>query len=303
MRICTERAAPVIYDIKLALGYDYAGSAGAGRHLVRVLPLEVPGQQRLVAGEVRIDPAPEERRDRRDFFGNHLVEFSFRAAHDSLDLVMLARIIRQASALTEDRSTGFAMLARDLAACRDLGPGSPLHMVAASPRVVPDAPTAVFARDLLQPGQTSREVVQAVGRALHDHMTFDPDATEVDTPLAEAFASRKGVCQDYSHILIACLRGVGVPAGYVSGFLRTEPPPGKSRLEGADAMHAWVRAWCGAQVGWVEYDPTNACMVGCDHIVVAYGRDYSDVAPIKGILRVSGRQNGRQAVDVMPLAD
>ncbi len=292
----------MIYDIKLALGYDYAGSAGAGRHLVRVMPLEVPGQQRLVSGEVRVDPTPDERRDGRDFFGNNLVEFSFRAAHDGLDLVMVARVDRHAVAPTEDRSTGFALLARDLAACRDLGPGSPLHMVAASPRVTPDAPTAVFARDLLRPGQTCLQVVQTVGRALHDHMTFDPDATDVDTPLDEAFAARKGVCQDYSHILIACLRGVGVPAGYVSGFLRTEPPPGKPRLEGADAMHAWVRAWCGAAVGWVEYDPTNACLAGGDHIVVAYGRDYSDVAPIKGILRVSGGQNGRQAVDVIPLA-
>ena len=89
-------------------------------------------------------------------------------------------------------------------------------------------------------------------------MRYDPDATEVDTPLAEAFAARHGVCQDFSHIMIAGLRSLGIPAGYVSGFLRTMPPPGKPRLEGADAMHAWVRAWCGAEAGWIEYDPTNA---------------------------------------------
>ena len=292
----------MIYDIKLVLGYDYASPAGAGRHLVRVMPLDVPGQQRLIAGLVTIEPPPEERRDGRDFFDNHLVEFACRASHDHLDLVMQARVDRRTGPLAEDRATGFAMLAAELARCSDLGPGSPLHMVAASARVPLEAATTRFAKAQVRPGQSALQLVRAVGRALHDHMTFDPRATEVDTPLARAFAARKGVCQDYSHILIACLRGVGVPAGYVSGFLRTEPPPGKPRLEGADAMHAWVRAWCGSALGWVEYDPTNDCLVRDDHIVVGYGRDYSDVAPIKGILRIAGRQNGRQAVDVIPLA-
>ena len=292
----------MIYDIKLRFGYDYGGMAGAGRHLVRVMPLDLAGQQRLVAGLVTIDPRPDERRDGWDFFGNHRVEFSFRTAHDSLDLVMQARVDRQVPKPGEDISTAHAALAADLGAWTDLGPDSPLHMMAASPLVPIEPPTTRFARRLVKPGHSTLQVVRAVGRALHAHMTFDPHATEVDTPLAEAFAARKGVCQDYSHILIACLRGVGVPAGYVSGFLRTEPPPGKPRLEGADAMHAWVRAWCGARHGWVDYDPTNDCAVRNDHIVVARGRDYADVAPIKGMLRVAGRQNAHHAVDVIPVS-
>jgi transglutaminase-like putative cysteine protease len=101
--------------------------------------------------------------------------------------------------------------------------------------------------------------------------------------------------------MIAGLRGIGIPAGYVSGFLRTRPPPGKQRLAGADAMHAWVQAWCGSKVGWVAYDPTNRTFAGVDHVVVAIGRDYEDVAPIAGVLRTSGRQRTSQAVDVVPL--
>ena len=132
-------------------------------------------------------------------------------------------------------------------------------------------------------------------------MKFDPDATTVDTPPAEAFARRHGVCQDFAQVMIACLRGIGIPAGYVSGFLRTNPPPGKPRLEGADAMHAWVRAWCGWQTGWVEFDPTNAIPAGTDHIVAARGRDYGDVAPVKGILRIAGDQTTEHAVDVLPV--
>jgi transglutaminase-like putative cysteine protease len=132
-------------------------------------------------------------------------------------------------------------------------------------------------------------------------MTFDPKATDVLTEPAEAFARRRGVCQDFSHIMIAALRGLGIPAGYVSGFLRTIPPRGKRRLEGADAMHAWVQAWCGAEMGWVEYDPTNDLAVAADHIVVARGRDYADVAPVTGALRISGPHKSTQKVDVVPL--
>ena len=131
--------------------------------------------------------------------------------------------------------------------------------------------------------------------------SFDPEATTVDTPPAEAFARRHGVCQDFAQVMIACLRGVGIPAGYVSGFLRTNPPPGQPRLEGADAMHAWVRAWCGWQTGWIEFDPTNAIPAGTDHIVVARGRDYGDVAPVKGVLRIAGEQKTEHAVDVVPV--
>ena len=142
----------MIYDIKLALGYDYGSPAAAGRHLLRVLPLDIAGQQRLVAGLVSIDPRPEERRDGRDFFGNHLVEFACRAAHDRLDLVMQARVDRHVAPLGEDRSTAFARLGADLAACVDLGANSPLHMVAASPRVPVEAATTRFARALVKPG-------------------------------------------------------------------------------------------------------------------------------------------------------
>ena len=147
------------------------------------------------------------------------------------------------------------------------------------------------------------ETVSAIGQALFAHMRFDANATTVDTTPSEAFAKRRGVCQDFSHIMIACLRGIGIPAGYVSGFLCTKPPPGKPRLEGADAMHAWVQAWCGEAAGWVEFDPTNNCLAGGDHIVVAHGRDYGDVAPVKGTMRISGNQKSRQAVDVIPCKD
>ena len=145
--------------------------------------------------------------------------------------------------------------------------------------------------------------LRTVGAALNRDMSFDAKATSVETSHEEAFEARHGVCQDFSHVMIAALRSVGIPAGYVSGFLRTRPPEGRPRLSGADAMHAWVRAWCGPALGWVEYDPTNAVDAGEDHVVVAYGRDYSDVSPVKGVLKSATAQESRQAVDVIPLDD
>ena len=156
-----------------------------------------------------------------------------------------------------------------------------------------------FARDAIAGAPTVLAAVEAVGRAIHATMRFDAKATDVDTPATEAFANRHGVCQDFTHVMISCLRGIGIPAGYVSGFLRTVPPAGQPRLEGADAMHAWVSAWVGAEMGWVEYDPTNQMWAGTDHIAIARGRDYDDVAPVRGAMRGAGGQESRQAVDVI----
>ncbi|HDR30048.1 MAG TPA: hypothetical protein ENN83_16175 [Rhodovulum sp.] len=143
---------------------------------------------------------------------------------------------------------------------------------------------------------------RTIAHELHERFEFDPEATEVTTPPIAAFEARRGVCQDISHVTIAALRAVGIPAGYVSGFLRTRPPPGQPRLEGADAMHAWVRAWCGAETGWIEIDPTNNLLVGADHVAVAIGRDYADDAPVRGSLRSEGTHTTSHKVDVIPCA-
>jgi transglutaminase-like putative cysteine protease len=248
-----------------------------------------------------IDPKPEEWLERRDFFTNNVAEFGFRGPHDHVSVILQARIERRPQPAVAPPAALMTDLPAVLGQVRDLGPGSPRHFLAPSTRAPLDAAMTRFARAVLKPGMSVAEAVMAVGHALHKQMKFDSKATTVDTPAAEAFAKRRGVCQDFSHIMIACLRGVGIPAGYVSGFLRTLPPPGKARLEGADAMHAWVRAWSGPDLGWIEFDPTNDIVSGTDHIVVAYGRDYSDVVPIKGTMRMSGRQKSHQAVDVIPV--
>lgn len=289
----------MIYDLRLRLSTRYDAPAGAGRHIARMLPLDVPGVQRAARGRLAVRPEPDERWERLDFFGNAEVEFALRRPHRGVEVEVTARVERGRPA-PPGPGTPLADLAGELAAIRDLGPLSPLHFLAPSAMVPREGAVAAWARAEGR-GDDAVAVSRALSAAVHRDWRYDGEATEVDTPLLEAFAARRGVCQDFSHVLIAGLRSLGVPAGYVSGLIRTVPPPGRPRLEGADAMHAWVMAWGGARAGWIELDPTNAVEAGEDHVVVARGRDYADVVPVKGILRTAGGQAVAQAVDVIPL--
>lgn len=290
----------MIYDIGLKISYDYDLPVNAGRHILRLAPAALPGEQDIISLQLTIDPAPEECMERRDFFGNAAVEISHRAPHEHIVFDLACRVDRHAPPRGEIVSSPLAALASEMANVHSLDPASPHHFLGRSPRVRPVPDMDAYTRALVGEETTTFGLVKALAEALHRDMKFDPRATTVDTSPEDAFAGRHGVCQDFAHIMIACLRGAGVPAGYVSGFLRTLPPKGKPRLAGADAMHAWVRAWCGHSAGWVEYDPTNNLLVVDDHIVIARGRDYSDVSPVKGVLRTAGSQVSKQSVDVIP---
>ncbi|MBM9595669.1 transglutaminase family protein [Roseitranquillus sediminis] len=291
----------MLYDVGLTISYEYDGPASSGRHVLRLRPLELGAEQRVIASRLMVEPEPTESVEATDFFGTATRTVAFDRPHEHALFQLKARVRREPRGALLDMSPDAAGLAREIALHRSLSPDAPHHFAGASPRVVVDTVMTDWARRTAREARTVYEAVQAVGRALMAEMKFDPDATQVDTPAREAFDARHGVCQDFTHIMIACLRGIGIPAGYVSGFIRTIPPPGKERLEGADAMHAWVRAWCGIEMGWVEYDPTNAMLAGADHIVVAYGRDYADVAPVRGVTRSAGGQSTTHAVDVIPL--
>jgi len=293
----------MLYDIKMTMDYAFQAPAAGARQILRAMPMVIAGRQRLIAGSIDIDPKPATRADREDFFGNRLTEMAFNEPHSSVVIALKARVEVTGGAAPGSASVDLPTLVRMIEAETDLTARSPLHFLSASRYARPDAAIAQWARSRLRPGQQCGDIVAEFGLALHREMRFDADATTVDTPAAEAFAARHGVCQDFTHIMIIALRSLGIPSGYVSGYLRTLPPPGQERLEGADAMHAWVSAWCGPGVGWVEYDPTNATFAGTDHIVAGYGRDYSDVAPVRGAMRTAGGQTSNQSVDVAPVRE
>lgn len=292
----------MLYDISLKITYDYEVPVSGGRHLVRVMPANLAGRQRLVVGSLSCQPAPAERAESVDFFANPFTSILFRSSHPDLTIRMQARVQVEPQPLTADFSPTLAGLPTELSACWSVDAEAPHHFVGPSP-LLPETPEiAAYARAIATDTMTVRQIAVALCERIHRDFAYDGEATTVSTTPAEAFRLKRGVCQDFTHVMIVALRSLGIPAGYVSGFLRTIPPPGEERLEGADAMHAWVRIWCGTTGGWLELDPTNNIPAGTDHIVVGHGRDYGDVAPVIGVLKSYGSQTTKQAVDVIPVS-
>lgn len=291
----------VLYDIRLALQYEYDSAVHGGRHLIRVAPATIAGIQRVVASALSFEPQPERQSTTIDFFGNSVTTLTYLKPHDRLAIRLTARVQVEDRHVRADLSPTISKLQGEIASFWSVQADSPHHFTAASPRIPFDPTIAAYAQQATQNATSVSGAAMALCLAIHRDFTYEPKATDVDTTPAESFALRRGVCQDFSHVMIAGLRGLGIPAGYVSGFLRTSPPPGKPRLEGADAMHAWVRAWCGQAMGWVEFDPTNAMLAGFDHIAIGHGRDYADISPIVGVLKTHGSHEARQSVDVLPV--
>jgi transglutaminase-like putative cysteine protease len=289
----------VIYDIRHVTTYSYESPVSFARCSLRLEPRSGDGQQ-LVSHSVEIRPKPAERTARRDFFGTHTESVLIETAHRSLRIDSRSRVSVSRQALGRTASSPSWESVRDVAfEASSLGPASPVGYVFASSLVPVLGPVTAYAALSFAPGQGI--VVGAVDlmHRIRNDFKYDPKATVISTPLREVFEKRHGVCQDFAHVMIAGLRGLGLPAAYVSGYLRTIPPPGKPRLQGADATHAWVSVWCGADIGWVGFDPTNDLLVENDHIVLAVARDFSDVSPVDGIIVGSRKQKLAVAVDVL----
>lgn len=213
----------MLYDLSLHMGYSYDTPAHGARHIIRVLPLSIPGRQRFIAGTIDVSPVPEERAVFEDFFHQSATSVHLRAPHEKLDIRMQARVMVEAPALTADFSPELSRLPQDLADVWSVDFQSPHHFIGASPRLGTDTAISAYARELLKPGMTIREIALSMCKRIHKDFTYDGEATTVDTTPSEAFKLKRGVCQDFSHIMIMALRSLGIPAGYVSGFLRTIP--------------------------------------------------------------------------------
>lgn len=183
-------------------------------------------------------------------------------------------------------------------AVTDLSELSPAPYLFASRLATASSTIAAWGSEHLHPQDNAVDAISNLTRAIFEEFSYAPGKTDSQTPPDEAFEARHGVCQDFTHVMIIALRAAGIPAAYVSGYLLTRPPPGKDKLVGADAMHAWVAAWCGNDPGWIGFDPTNNCMATEDHIPIAMGRDFADVSPIDGTFIGSAPQSMKSAVDV-----
>jgi transglutaminase-like putative cysteine protease len=290
----------MIYDVRQTTTYAYASPAAYAQHVLRLTPI-ARERQRVTAAVLDIDPAPVRRREGRDFFENRTTVIEIDAPHNSLTVKLAARIAVDAIAAADFEATQpWESVRAQTLASLDLGPHSPVHFIYPSRLVSLDPEIRDYVEVSFPPGRPILAGAAEVMRRIRDDFTYEVGATTVTTTPTMSFALRRGVCQDFAHIMISGLRGLGIPAAYVSGYLRTVPRPGSARLEGADAMHAWVMVWCGS-AGWWGLDPTNALIASDDHVVLAIGRDYADAAPIGGVVLGSGQQRLATAVDVIPL--
>ena len=290
------------YSVTHMTRLEYAAPVRLAQFNVRLRPAAWPGQT-VSDYQLSVDPQPA--RVFKADGGYHVNEARFSLHKPISQLQIESRFTVEREDLPffmgEADGPGLTDLRELAMRTPDLSALAPASYIFASPIAVPEHDIALWAGSFLDESMPVMEAGRTLMQAIHDEFAYDAKATATDTPPIDAFRRRHGVCQDFSHVMIIAARAHGIPAAYVSGSRRPLPPPGRERLVGADAMHAWVNLWCGEELGWVGFDPTNAKLADADHVFIGMGRDYSDVAPLDGTFRGSSQQRMFYSVDVAPL--
>lgn len=296
--------------------YAYAPTVESAHHVLHLKPASHASQQ-LLSHTLTISPQPAQMHELPDVYGNIRTFFSLHTPHEELTVV--AESMVSTLAVPHDASLAkglpWEQVREQFRYQAGAAYDSACEFVFASPYVPRDEAFAEFARPSFTPGRPLPEAAQDLMERIHTDMTYESDSTDVGTPALEALELRKGVCQDFAHIMVACCRAMGVPARYVSGYLLTNPAPGQPRLIGSDASHAWASVYCpmasdaagmrladGQSPGvWLDFDPTNNRAPGEDYVTLATGRDFLDVSPMRGVIRGGARHVLDVAVTVTPI--
>lgn len=293
------------YQIRHSTTYEYSEMVPLCHNQARLIPRDGENQtcRRL---SLTIEPRPAVRREWTDYFGNAVTFFSLEQLHDILNVTATSHVdVREATVPYLPHTPAWETV-RDVIANGKNANAESAATLSAAPFVfespfVPYWPEAAeYARPSFTPGRPLGEAVRDLTSRIHADFMFDSSATTVNTPVGEVLQHRRGVCQDFAHLQISCLRSLGLPARYVSGYLLTEPPPGQPKLVGVDASHAWLAVYFPGH-GWLDFDPTNDQIPRERHITVAWGRDYGDVCPIKGTFLGGGSHRMCVSVDVRPV--
>lgn len=278
--------------------YAYASRVELAAHMLHLCPRALPWQ-RVESFTLRVDPEPDRVSWANDHFGNPVAWLFLDSAHDRLRVDIEALVTVAPRPQPDPTATpAWEHVAR--AALGPAGARDAAEFVFPSPMApaVPDV--RAYAAASFPPGRRLLPALLDLMRRIRRDFRFAPEVTTISTPVDQVLRLRAGVCQDFAHLMIVGLRGMGLPARYVSGYIRTVPPPGQARRRGADHSHAWVSAWLGAEHGWVDLDPTNDLVVGDEHVLLGWGRDYVDVSPIRGVLLGGGQHSLRVSVDIEP---
>lgn len=296
------------YEVRHTTRYTYDEDVTASYGRTFVTPRDLPGQV-CRSTKISVEPAPALVSEHVDTFANRTSYFEVHEAHRRLTVTALSRVdvVRRRPDLTALAGLSWEEAAGAISQAPDGGDGDDLDVVAVrtfllpSPLAMSDARVAAWAREVFTPSRPVAEALPALARAIFTQFTYRAGATDVATTLPDLLRRRAGVCQDFAHLAVGALRSVGLPARYVSGYLETDPPPGRPRLQGADASHAWVSVLL-PSLGWVDLDPTNDQLVDDRYVVAAWGRDYTDVPPVKGVIFTEASASELSvAVDVVRL--
>jgi transglutaminase-like putative cysteine protease len=290
----------MIYKIVHRTTYRYKYPVSVGNHVACLKPRTLLHHQ-LARNELRIQPSPATRTERVDYFGNLLCFFTVQEAHKELVVESRSEVIMEGNATSwPQQSLPWEQAARLLPDDHSPAGLEAYQFGFESPRIRIRPEFASYALQSFTLGRPMPEALLDLTARIHKDFRFDSKVTNVRTPTEEVFRKRRGVCQDFAHLQIACLRSLGIAARYVSGYLRTYPPPGQQRLVGADASHAWVSAYCPG-IGWLDMDPTNNVVPSNGHVTLAWGRDYGDVSPLRGLILGGGTHTLKVAVDMEPV--
>ncbi len=288
------------YTIRHTTQYSYTDPVPVCHNLVHLSPRDTAAQS-CREHRLAIDPLPSIRAKRRDYFGNDVEYFSIQEAHDGLSVTAMSLVDVASPVLRKGVQTpAWEEVVAAIPTNLSLQGLAVYYLSLPSPRILPSSSLAEYALPSFSAGRPIFDAVLDLTARIHGDFTFDTKATTVHTPPEELLELRRGVCQDFAHLQIGCLRSLGLAARYVSGYVATSPPTGMPRLAGADASHAWISAFCGP-LGWVDFDPTNDAVVGNMHVTVGWGRDYGDICPIQGVFVGGGHHSMKVGVDMIPL--
>ncbi|MFT3732533.1 MAG: transglutaminase family protein [Hyphomicrobium sp.] len=291
----------MIFDIVHKTHYRYRSTVVQSLHLVHMSPRAMPGQI-VRHHSLLVEPAPASRQDGIDSLGNSYVILDIEEPHKELVLVARSTVEKSPPPMLNlAATTAWDDLDYHLRATNDRDVGTLLFRCV-SRLTIPTLEIADYAAHSFPPARPVLDGAMDLVMRIYNDFKFDPHATDVSTPVTQVFAMRRGVCQDFAHLALACFRSLRIPARYVSGYLHTHPPVGRPKLQGADASHAWISVWS-PEYGWVDLDPTNGILVRDEHVTVAIGRDYDDISPISGVLRGGGEHSVDVGVDVNMVAD
>ena len=291
----------VRYRVVHETRYTYQSLVTLSRQYLHLTPRSFV-HQATESHHIVVEPCEEDIAESMDYFGNNIRHITITTPHKML-LVRAESTVALTSRHDDDRlhgSLSWESLRDSMHYKRDAATLEACRYLYDSPLVTGSPDLAHYAYESYTPGRPHLEAALDLTQRIFDDFEFDPKATDIATPLEKVLKGRRGVCQDFAQLMIGCLRSIGLPARYMSGYILTHPPEGQPRMVGADASHAWVSVFC-PHLGWVDFDPTNHCLVQREHITLGWGRDFSDVTPLRGVVLGGGEQELQVSVTVSPL--